>query len=65
MAFRDSRFGLEGGVSLEPRNPYPFVKVILTEKGTNFTILYKNRPIFYNFRVLEKNFEILEKGTHI
>ena len=26
-----------GGVSLEPRNPYPFLRVILADKGTHFS----------------------------
>ena len=29
-------FGLDGNVQPEPRNPYPFLRVILTKKGTLF-----------------------------
>ena len=30
------RFELDRGVPLEPQNPYPSLRVILTEKGTHF-----------------------------
>ena len=30
------RFKLDRGVPLEPQNPYPFLRVILAEKGTHF-----------------------------
>ena len=30
------RFGLDEGVPLEPQNPYPFLRVILTGKSTVF-----------------------------
>ena len=30
------RFELDRGVPLEPQNPYPFLRVILAEKGTHF-----------------------------
>ena len=30
------RFGLDGSLRLEPQNPYPCLRVILTEKGTHF-----------------------------
>ena len=30
------RFELDRGVPLEPRNPYPSLRVILAEKGTHF-----------------------------
>ena len=30
------RFELDGGVLLEPQNPYPSLRVILAEKGTHF-----------------------------
>ena len=30
------RFELDRGVTLEPQNPYPSLRVILAEKGTNF-----------------------------
>ena len=43
-------FGLDGGVPFEPRNPYPFLRVILAEKGTHFRHfkdLCKNTGPFY------------------
>ena len=30
------RFELDRGVSLEPQNPYPSLRVILAKKGTHF-----------------------------
>ena len=30
------RFELDKGVPLESQNPYPFLRVILAEKGTHF-----------------------------
>ena len=30
------RFGLDGGVPLEPPKPYPILSVIFEEKNTNF-----------------------------
>ncbi len=30
------RFGLDGGVTFEPRNPYPFLRIIFDKKGTHF-----------------------------
>ena len=30
------RFKLDRGVPLEPQNPYPYLMVILTKKGTHF-----------------------------
>ena len=41
-------FGLDGGVPLEPQNPYPFLRLILAEKGTHFFSKYS--PIFHNFQ---------------
>ena len=41
------RLGLDGGVPLEPQNPYPSLRVILAEKGTHCQGFFlKNRPIF-------------------
>ena len=53
------RFGLDGGVRLEPRNS-PCVSVILAEKGTV--------PIFRDFSQNIGPFsilEILKKRTHV
>ena len=44
------RFELDRGVLLEPQNPYPSLRVILTGKGTHFLGFFlKNRPIFKKF----------------
>ena len=44
------RFGLNRGLPLQPRNPYPCLRVILAERGTHFYgFLSKYRPIFQNF----------------
>ena len=45
------RTELDRGVSLEPQNPYPSLRVILAEKGTHFKGFFlKNMPIFQTFR---------------
>ena len=57
------RFGLDGGVKLKHRNPYPFLRVILAEKGIHckgFFLQY--RPIFDNCR---KHPKILDQWTHV
>ena len=41
-----TRIWLDSGVPLEPQNPYPSVRVILTEKGTHF---FTNLVIFEVF----------------
>ena len=44
------RFGLDRGVLLKPRNPYPSLRVILAEKGIHcYGFFLKNRPIFHKF----------------
>ena len=35
MPWEVLRFGLDRGVPLEPPSPYPFLRVILAEKGTH------------------------------
>ena len=46
------RFGLDGGVPLDPQNPYTFLRVILAERGTNFQGFFsKYRSTFHNFWV--------------
>ena len=44
------RFGLDRGVPLEPRNPYPLLRVIVAGKGTHFgEFLVKIGQFFHNF----------------
>ena len=45
------RFGLDN-VPLELQDPYPFLRVILAEKGTHFGGYFKYRPIFHTFQML-------------
>ena len=52
-ALHGPRFGLDGGVPLEPQNPYPFVRIILAEKGTIFRIFSQNIGPF--FAIFGKN----------
>ena len=63
------RFGLDGGVPLEPQNPYPSLRVILAEKATivkDFS--WKIGPFFVHFAILgvfttqkPKNFGLSKK----
>ena len=46
------RFGLDGGVPLEPQNTFPFLRVIFAEKVTYFQAFFsKYRPMFHIFWV--------------
>ena len=61
------QFGVDGGVLLEPQNPYQFLRVILAEKGTYFYGFFsKYRSIFHNFQVFTwqtpKNFRNFGKN---
>ena len=41
------RFGLDGGVPLEPQNPYPFLRLILQRKIPIFRdFFFQNRGLF-------------------
>ena len=60
------------GVLLEPRNPYPLLRVILAENGTHLLGFFlKYRPISHNFeKFWEKNghmskYSFEENGTHV
>ena len=63
------------GVPLEPQNPYPYLRVILAEKGTHFYGFFfsKHRPIVHNFWVFSKfwksgpmcTYIFVENGTHV
>ena len=71
------RFGLDGGVLLEPRNPYPFVRVILAEEVPIFRDFSWNiGPFFSGFSGMANNPKVMENrpmfsdicvgnGTHV
>ena len=62
-SWRELRFGFNGGVPLEPQDPYPFLRVILAENVLIFRDISQNIGPF--FTIFGKNWEILEKQTHV
>ena len=47
------RFGLDGSLPLEPRNPYPSLRVILAEKGTHLP-----NSVTVGFQASHKQWEV-------